>query len=319
MASSLGEKMAVLSKLSRSVLLLVGVGSASLVGCFNNGATVTSKPGADGGVGASSLPCDVQAVLANSCQSCHSDPPVGGAPMALMTWDDLQAGSSVAGKNEGQLSLDRMMATSKPMPPQGGASADDITTMQNWINAGQPKGSCGTEQPPAPDPYATDPICTSGKTNSLNNAGPAMGPGENCMDSQCHGDTTWSKAFAFAGTVYPTAHEPDDCVGVTTGALSVTVTDKNGKKGTAKVIPGSGKSIGSAGNFYLFLYDRTGTKMLEPGPMTDIVVNGPNGTRAMSQTAPSGACNECHTQTGTLPDTYKPGFKTTAPGRIMAP
>lgn len=306
-------------KFSAAALLTFGLGAGPLAGCYMSGATVI-KPAADGGAGASSLPCDVQAVLANNCQSCHSDPPVGSAPMALMTWTDLMTGSSAKNKNQAQLSLERMRATTMAMPPGGGMAAADIQTFEDWVNGGMNKGSCASETDPAPDPYATDPICTSHKTSVINNAGPAMGPGENCMDSQCHGDLTWNKAFAFAGTIYPTAHEPDDCVGSKgTGALSVAVTDKNGKRATAKVIPASGAAFGSAGNFYFFLYDHNGNKVLEPGPMANVVVTGANGTRAMSETAPSGSCNECHTQKGNLPDSYKPGFKSTAPGRIMAP
>lgn len=312
--------MSVLYKYSAGVLFC-GLATGLAMGCFSAAATVNGNPTPPAvEAGASNLPCDVQAVLATNCQSCHSQPPVGGAPMALMTWDDLVAPSITdPNKSNAQLSVDRMQAAKNPMPPQGGAAAADIQTLQDWINAGAKKGACGTEVEAGADPYATDPICTSGKTNSLNNTGPAMGPGENCMDSQCHGDQTWQLAFAFAGTVYPTAHEPDDCVG-SSGALSVTVTDKNGKTATAKVIPQAGKSLGTAGNFYFFTTDRFGTKQLEPGPMSNIVVNGPNGTRAMSQTAPSGACNECHVQNPMPPSPYaSQGFKSVAPGRIMAP
>src|SRR5262249_34382137 len=50
---------------------------------FNGGDT-------DGGVGYGNtfLPCDVAAVLA-PCLSCHGNPPSGGAPMSLVTYNDL--------------------------------------------------------------------------------------------------------------------------------------------------------------------------------------------------------------------------------------
>jgi hypothetical protein len=309
--------MAVFYKYSTSALLVGGllIGCYAGVGAGSTGTAVVTPDGGGGGV--TNLPCDVQAVLAASCDSCHSATPANGVPMSLMTYDDLVAPSkSDPSKTNAQLSVERMQATKNPMPPQGGASAADIQTLQNWIASGAIKGSCGSEVEAGPDPYATDPICTANKNTNVNE-GAAMLPGQDCLDSQCHGDTTWNKAMAFAGTVYPTAHEPDNCVG-STAALTVTVTDENGKQATAKVIPPSGKNLGSAGNFYFWLYNNSGVKQLEPGPMSSIVVTGPNGTRAMSETAPSGACNACHTQKGDNPFASQ-GFKSVAPGRIMAP
>jgi hypothetical protein len=72
-----------------------------LVGCGGNG--LAAAPGlpdaapadaaSDGAppVTSSSLPCDVDAVLASNCRQCHTAPPRFGAPMPLVTYADLEA------------------------------------------------------------------------------------------------------------------------------------------------------------------------------------------------------------------------------------
>ena len=37
------------------------------------------------------LPCDVNAVLTHVCQTCHTSPPLHGAPFPLVTYADTQA------------------------------------------------------------------------------------------------------------------------------------------------------------------------------------------------------------------------------------
>ncbi len=39
------------------------------------------------------LPCEVDRIFKNICQNCHSNPPSGGAPVPLLTYEDTQAKS----------------------------------------------------------------------------------------------------------------------------------------------------------------------------------------------------------------------------------
>ena len=138
------------------------------------------------------------------------------------------------------------------------------------------------------DPFAADPVCTSGSFWT-NGEGPTMRPGEACI--ACH-TAQRGPSFAVAGTVYPTAHEPDDCNGASSGAV-VVITDAQGMVYEL--------AVNAAGNFYL----ENATLAL---PFTaKVVVNGVE--RAMSASQTSGDCNSCHTQQGA----------SSAPGRIVLP
>jgi hypothetical protein len=101
--------------------------------------------GGDGGTAAATgLPCDVATLLSSKCTFCHSDPPVAGSLAGLVTLADLKATSHEdPTKNEAQLSVARMQSSTAPMPPGAAADPTDATTLQNWINAGYPAGSCG--------------------------------------------------------------------------------------------------------------------------------------------------------------------------------
>lgn len=248
--------------------------------------TDNSQPdGGAGGLGAAGLPCDVQALLADRCQSCHSNPPLDGVPFPLVTYEDLIAQSG--GKSIAQRALTRMTSTTNPMPPAPAAPATstEIAAMQAWINAGLPPGDCTGGS----GPFDTAPTCTSGTMwTGGNSESPLMHPGDACI--QCHrsGEGPW---FTIAGTVYPTAHEPNDCNG-SHGGASVQITDANGLVMSL--------AVNSSGNFF--------TSALLKFPVTaKVIANGKE--RVMVATQASGDCNTCHTQTGT----------SMAPGRIVLP
>ena len=101
--------------------------------------------------------------------------------------------------------------------------------------------------------------------------------------------------FDIGGTVYPTAHEPDDCNGL--AGVVVTITGKDGKAVTFTTT--------SSGNFShnsLFGFAAI------PTPYTAKVTrNGKDRVMVTPQT--NGDCNSCHTQNGDQ----------AAPGRILAP
>jgi hypothetical protein len=133
-------------------------------------------------------------------------------------------------------------------------------------------------------------VCTSGKMWNGNESA-TMAPGEPCLG--CHLNN--KRKFWFAGTVFPTGHEPDDCFASSTVAgAQVVVTDSTGKALTA--------TVGSTGNFYVA---RSGA--FTPPFRAKVVKDGK--TREMAAEQMDGDCNSCHTEQGT----------NLAPGRIVAP
>ncbi len=145
--------------------------------------------------------------------------------------------------------------------------------------------------------YNTPTVCTSGQYWTLGNTKSAsMQPGIACRSCHITLGTAGSKDFDISGTVYPTAHEPDNCNGIG-GTMTVVITDANK---TDHVL-----TVNAVGNFYND--DALGFLKI-PVPYTAKVVSGTN-TRPMITAQTNGDCNSCHTEAGTL----------SAPGRIMAP
>ena len=98
--------------------------------------------------------------------------------------------------------------------------------------------------------------------------------------------------LSFAGTLYPTAHEPDDCSGALANGASVLIKGANGQK--IALTPNS------AGNFF--------AQTSIPTPYT-VEVHYQGRVLVKQQPQTSGDCNGCHTAKGL----------NGAPGRIMAP
>jgi hypothetical protein len=227
--------------------------------------------------------------------------------MPIVTYDDLVAPSqSDPTKSVAELCLERMQDPKYPMPPAPAtpSTAADVAVIQAWIDAGKPstcdEGAAGAAGagPVVENPYDTPTVCTSTKTWTRGNQeSPNMHPGGACI--QCHtsgGGEENGPSFTFAGTVYPTAHEPDDCNGLdgTTEGAQVVVVDASGATFTM--------DVNTVGNFY---YEaRTAVAF----PYQAKVVQG-GRERAMIHEQDSGDCNHCHTETGDKD----------VPGRIMAP
>jgi hypothetical protein len=249
--------------------------------------------------GPSDLPCDVASLMSESCGSCHGNPLSGGAPTRLLSRSDLAAQSKLdPSKTVADDCVARMKDKTQPMPPTGLLGADRVAILENWVNAGMLAGSCATQPTQAtsastatststsPD---TPSVCTSGRHwTGGDRRSEFMHPGVACIDCHSRDD---GPSYRIAGTVYATAHEPNDCDG-STGSIAVELTDANGKTYSLPV--------NSAGNFY------TPTRLAMP--YTAKVVSGAK-TRAMVGSQTNGDCNTCHTEVG----------DNDAPGRIMAP
>jgi hypothetical protein len=88
-----------------------------------------------------SLPCNVDDVLARNCRKCHSAPPKFGAPMPLVTFDDLHAPA----KSDGHKAVftrvgEKIHDPVAPMPQGGTLSAADMAILDEWVAAGAPAG-----------------------------------------------------------------------------------------------------------------------------------------------------------------------------------
>ena len=148
----------------------------------------------------------------------------------------------------------------------------------------------GTDSGIVTDPYNTPVMCTSGTMWSRGNH-ETMRPGETCIS--CHASSGEGPGFDIAGTVFPSAHEPDDCNGKS--SAQVVITDANNQVITL--------NTNSAGNFMAY----TGDYNIALPYHAKVVTSA--GTRSMFASQTSGDCNTCHTEAGAH----------LAPGRIMAP
>lgn len=152
--------------------------------------------------------------------------------------------------------------------------------------------------PPDNSSYGTPVQCTSATQWTQGNHGSAsMQPGSACRSCHVVGGSASSKSWDIAGTVYATAHEPNDCNGASAAGVTIVITDA---KGGVTSLP-----VNSVGNFY---HDDLFGFAALPKPYTAKVVSG-GKTRAMVGAQTEGDCNKCHTETGA----------NLAPGRIMLP
>jgi hypothetical protein len=206
-----------------------------------------------------------------------------------------------------EMAIVRLQDAASPMPPGGSptTNAATIQTLQNWIAAGTPMGSCGDDAG-APDPtFQGSPNCTGGTVVSKSCDGSAdMDPGMPCLS--CHanpspfgcGDT--GPGFLIGGTVFPNGRALDLCESSTPfpsapNAPVVVITDANKAVHSYSVSPN--------GNFSS-RHDAVPIAMPYTAKVTYM-----GKERAMLTPQSTGDCNSCHTATGT----------NNAPGRIAIP
>ena len=241
----------------------------------------------------SGLPCEVATLLVAHCTMCHSSTPVAGTIGTLLARSDFPKPTvSDPKQTVAEMSIARMKDGTMPPAPMDPVTAPEIAAFESWVNAGMPPGTCADAGTAPPNPYGTPLHCTSGKTTTAKESS-TMDPGQPCI--ACHAKSGEAPKFAIAGTVYPSAHEPDNCNGLGGGAAGtpqVVITDANGKVTTI--------SVGSTGNFQ---YE--GTIAL---PYKAKVTAG-GKERPMVAAQKSGDCNSCHMATDT----------SQAPARVMAP
>jgi mono/diheme cytochrome c family protein len=251
------------------------------------------------------LPCEVEAVLRAHCQSCHSAPPVAGAPMALLSYEDLISPARTdASRRVVDVALTRMQLGQMPPPPAAAVAADEAVLIEDWIASGAMRESCAAGAvdrdaggpvggAPGSGPYDTPTTCTTDEYwDDGDDDSPRMHPGGACVS--CHAQNEGPN-LTIGGTVYSTAHEPTDCNGVDGEddvEVRVVITDADGQVITLQV--------NDVGNFY--------SSRPIAFPFNAKVVAG-GRERRMGAAQRTGNCNGCHTERG----------ENGAPGRIMAP
>lgn len=290
--------------MSHKPLVMVAAFSSAalaLVGCYAGSAS-TAAPGdgyhwtSDAGSGAAAgIPCNVSAVLRAHCWSCHA----GAYAPSLVTYANLTAPSAAdPAQTVLQRCIARITAASSPMPPAPRAPvpAAELAVLQAWAASGAPMESCDVDGGALPDagpnPYDTPTVCSSG-TNWLwgYEGSSLMMPGGACIS--CHARSGEGPSYTLAGTVYPTAHEPDSCNGVVgAGGAVVVITDAAGVE--YRLTPNI------VGNF-------TSRTRIRLPYVARVEYQG--RTREMIAPQTNGDCNVCHTLAGAFG----------APGRIMLP
>lgn len=288
-------------------------------GCFSGNRGIGGAGGGAGGQGGggngggalTGVPCDVAAVIQDRCLGCHNGGALSASSLRLTSYDDLVAPSPRNGtQTVAELALSRIESPDRPMPPpQAGQLSDaEVQAFANWVAADLPPGDCGAGGGVAgggaldPGLYDTPTVCTSnrmwrggggggedGEEGEGDDGSWNMAPGRACIS--CH-QRSEGPRFDVAGTVYPTAHEPDDCQGTGSG-LTIVITDATGQR--FRLTPNSVGNFGQGHTGIVLPYTAS--------------VEGNGSTRVMSTAQTSGDCNSCHTEHGDQG----------APGRIMAP
>ena len=93
--------------------------------------------------------CKVKPILEKHCTSCHEQD--GVAPMPLLSAKDFQANApKTAGKKVYEVSKTRINDTAKPMPPPPKKlTADELSTLNAWLDAKAPAGTESCDAPSA--------------------------------------------------------------------------------------------------------------------------------------------------------------------------
>ena len=156
-------------------IMMGGAGSGAL-----NQNPTAGAPG-DVSNSAKPLPCEVGRIVAAKCQGCHGSMLSGGAPMQLTSDIDFRKTVKSATTQPGtmfevsKLVNMRIHDDARPMPPSGGLTAGELSTLTTWLETGSPGGmaadaSCAVP-PKTPPPTTAQP--------------PAAGV--TCYDLRAHG------------------------------------------------------------------------------------------------------------------------------------
>lgn len=168
-------------------------------------------------------------------------------------------------------------------------------------SGGAPTSTGDSDSGSGGDPFAVDPVCSSAKMWTKGDLeSPLMHPGLACQTCHAGVEPAVADRYTVLGTVYPTGHEPDDCLGIDGVAGVKTHVEITTADARVVTLP-----VNSAGNFVYDVEEMGGALMF---PITAKVVAG-DKERVMATPQATGDCNSCHTAQGA----------NGAPGRIVEP
>ena len=144
--------------------------------------------------------CGVRSTLQDACTSCHNEQKVAGAPMSLMTFDDLHK-PAVSDKNRKvyELVQERVHDEERPMPPQQRLSEAQLAGIDAWVEAGATAGAdvtCGeANAEPSPSEFEWPDNCDEtyrilSHAEGSEDAPYVIGPGEE-IHPQVYADAPW--------------------------------------------------------------------------------------------------------------------------------
>jgi hypothetical protein len=267
------------------------------------------------------LPCEIASFLKQRCISCHGAPPLPGVPMALATRADLNAPArSNPALNNAQLAQQRVQSGTMPPGGglsaaeiqlfgawvQAGAQPGSCTASADagpvasadaaigldaaaLLDAAQPEAGASAEAG-AHDAAVSDAgqgdaapsdagsACSSGRSWTGGTRGSAlMNPGSACV--ACHASS--GRPLSFGGSLYASAHEPDDCEGALGNGVSVLIKGADGRKLTL--------TPNAVGNFF--------SQITLSAPYT-VEIHYQGRVRSKLQPQSDGDCNACHSEHG---------------------
>jgi hypothetical protein len=291
----------------------------------------TNPASAEAALLPSHLPCEIENIVRTRCKACHA-PGSPAHQVSLLTYADLaQVSKTVPSISYAQQALQMVQSGMMPPTSSlsqgdvqlfaawvqaGAASAEcggpvldagiaigldagavDASLDSGASDAGGALTDAGDAAADAGNPYDTPSTCTSdrhwtgGDTRSE-----LMHPGGTCINCHTTGvglfNLQHGPSFTLAGTLFPSAHEPDDCNGAAGSGVSIVVKGANGQMVTM--------TPNTVGNFH------SATRVTMP---YTVEVHYQGRVRAMTTPQSTGDCNSCHTERGT----------SGAPGRIMLP
>jgi hypothetical protein len=233
----------------------MGAGGGSAAGgAFAGGGTASAGNG---------LPCEVEALLSNSCTSCHGATLKNGANVRLLTRSDLLAPSpATAGVSVGQRCSTRMhqMVAAMPPAPDDPVANTALTAFDTWLAAGMPEGACSTGRGGGGSASAGGGTAGGGVAGGTAGGGGAMAGGSagtggggaavspycrSCTAAgQCGAATNFCLGSAATGNCGTDCSAGQACP---TGASCVAVRNSAGATVGRNCFPTSGQCSGSAG------------------------------------------------------------------------
>jgi hypothetical protein len=177
-----------------------------------SGSMVPNVPGGTAGNGAvqpgtgtpsgTQLPCSVNTVVKNRCQTCHAAEPIGGAPMSLVTYEDFHkdhaSKTTMPGvtKKVYEWVKIRVNDAMKPMPQGRMLPADELAIVNAWLDKQAPQAgqadACQTDTP-------TGGTGTTGNAGAGGSTGATGGPGQPGEKSRCDGADAYEPLVARDG------------------------------------------------------------------------------------------------------------------------